>query len=89
MKAAQFTATKGLEARGLFLWMARATSSLPVPVSPVIRTVAPVGATRAINSRTALHGRARAVDLGGALQANHRVLQEDVLTSQPCALAGA
>ena len=32
--------------------MLRATSSFPVPVSPVIRTVAFVGATRAMSSRT-------------------------------------
>ena len=31
--------------RGLLWWMARATSSLPVPVSPVIRTVLAVAAT--------------------------------------------
>ncbi len=32
--------------------MARATSSLPVPVSPRMRTVVGVGATRAISSAT-------------------------------------
>ena len=34
-----------LVARGLFAWMARATSSLPVPLSPTMSTVAVVGAT--------------------------------------------
>ena len=33
-------------ARGLAAWIARATSSLPVPLSPRISTVASVGATR-------------------------------------------
>jgi hypothetical protein len=32
--AAQFTSTNGFAARGECLWMARATSSLPVPFSP-------------------------------------------------------
>jgi hypothetical protein len=38
--AAQFTATKRPSRRGLLLWIARATSSLPVPDSPRISTVA-------------------------------------------------
>ena len=37
-------ATKG-PGLPLQVWMARATSSLPVPVSPVTRTLASVGAT--------------------------------------------
>jgi hypothetical protein len=32
--AAQFTSTNGCAARGLSAWMAWATSSLPVPLSP-------------------------------------------------------
>ena len=36
--AARLTATKGCARRGLWLWMARATSSLPVPLSAVIST---------------------------------------------------
>ncbi len=43
--AAALTATKGPSARGLAAWMARATSSLPVPLSPVIRTGTLRGAT--------------------------------------------
>src|SRR5271156_1850267 len=43
--AAQFTLTKECEERRDRRWIARATSSLPVPVSPVISTVAAVGAT--------------------------------------------
>ena len=44
--AAQFTATKGPAPRSLASWIARATSSLPVPVSPRIVTVTRVGAAR-------------------------------------------
>ena len=36
----------GFALRRLMSWIARASSSLPVPVSPVISTVASVGATR-------------------------------------------
>ena len=43
--AAQFSATKGPFARGLDLWMASAASSLPVPLSPVTKTLARDGAT--------------------------------------------
>jgi hypothetical protein len=46
--AAQLTATKRFAARGERSWIARATSSLPVPVSPRTSTVASVGATRSI-----------------------------------------
>ena len=45
LRAVQFMATNGLVLRGLLVWMALATSSLPVPVSPWISTVALVGAT--------------------------------------------
>ena len=53
--AAQLTATKIRCARGLFAWMQRAMSSLPVPLSPVISTVALVGATLRAISRTSRH----------------------------------
>ena len=68
MKAAQLTATKGFETRGLFLWMARATSSLPVPVSPVMRTVALVGATRAIICRSSENCGTDAEDFAAAFE---------------------
>src|SRR5712691_7581311 len=42
--AAQLILTKVRSWRGLRLWMARAKSSLPVPVSPRRRTVVPKGA---------------------------------------------
>ena len=38
--AAQLTGSKFLSLRRLRLWMARATSSLPVPLSPVMKTEA-------------------------------------------------
>ena len=50
--AAQFTRTNGRSRRSLAAWIAAATSSLPVPDSPVISTRASVGATRAIIART-------------------------------------
>ena len=46
--AAQFTATKGLALRRPWSCNARATSSLPVPVSPRIRTVASLSAAMPI-----------------------------------------
>src|SRR5256884_5702779 len=51
--AAQLTVTKGCDDRADPLWMARATSSFPVPVSPVMRTVESVGATLATRESTA------------------------------------
>ena len=50
--AALFTHTNRWAARPLWRWMADATSSLPVPDSPVISTRASVGATRAIRARS-------------------------------------
>ena len=40
VRPAQFTATNGASLRLEWLWMYRATRSLPTPLSPVIRTVA-------------------------------------------------
>ena len=42
-RAEQSTGTNSCSARGLSRWMARATSSLPVPDSPVSRTVLSLG----------------------------------------------
>ena len=52
-RAAQLSLISGLAARRLWEWIARAISSLPVPVSPVMSTVASVGATRLTLSSTA------------------------------------
>ena len=46
--AEQFTATKGALRRGDISWRVRATSSLPVPLSPEMRTGALVGAAISI-----------------------------------------
>ena len=45
-RAEMLSGTKGLLLRGLFWCSARATSSLPVPLSPWISTVLSVGATK-------------------------------------------
>src|SRR6266545_4683142 len=50
--AALLTQMNGLAARALWRWIADATSSLPVPDSPVISTRASVGAIRAISARS-------------------------------------
>ena len=51
--ALQLSATKRCCRRGLVRWIARATISLPVPVSPLIRIVVVVGATVSINWKSA------------------------------------
>ncbi len=45
-RAPQFTATNGPSRRAPCVWMARATISLPVPLSPVSKTLAGASATR-------------------------------------------
>src|SRR5262249_5441617 len=51
--APQLTGRKSLSRRSESAWIARAINSFPLPLSPVIRTVACVGATfRAISRRT-------------------------------------
>src|SRR5215203_5191635 len=50
--AEQLMSTKAASRRGLRSWMARAANSLPVPVAPVIRTEASVGATRSITEKS-------------------------------------
>ena len=50
--AAQFTLTKGLSERPESWWTLRATSSLPVPLSPRTSTVMSVSATCSMISRT-------------------------------------
>ena len=50
--AEQFSGTKSFSLRGDRSWIARAASSLPVPVSPVISTVLRVGPTWRSSSNT-------------------------------------
>ena len=47
--APQLMATNGPARRALDSWIERATSSLPLPLSPHTSTVASVGATRAMS----------------------------------------
>ena len=54
--APQFNATKGFAARGDALWIASAASSLPVPLSPVMKTLAREAATLSIVRYTACIG---------------------------------
>ena len=51
VSAVQSMTTKGCRG-GLSVRIARAASSLPVPLSPVMSTVASAGATVSINSKT-------------------------------------
>ena len=66
--AAQLTATNGPVAALLRSWSARATSSLPVPLSPVTSTVASVSATRAMISWTFCIAGLVADELGARLR---------------------
>src|SRR5262249_19720863 len=54
--APQLPLTKARDARGERLWIARAMSSFPVPVSPMIRTVESIGATLATWDSTVSRG---------------------------------
>src|SRR5579872_6919560 len=54
--APQLTAMKGKRAPALRSWMVWATTSLPLPDSPTMRTVAVVGATLAIRRYTSCIG---------------------------------
>jgi hypothetical protein len=57
--AAQFTLISGMSRCALRSWMARATSSLPVPVSPVMSTVLLVSATSSPRRTTSSMARLR------------------------------
>src|SRR3989442_1311983 len=52
VRALQLTARKGLPQRGPLKWMARATNSFPLPLSPVISTGLLELVTRLIFSKT-------------------------------------
>ncbi|MNC85797.1 hypothetical protein D3C83_14110 [compost metagenome] len=55
--APQLIATKAASRRGLALWMAHAISSLPVPESPCMNTLASLSATiRALASTSSMAG---------------------------------
>src|SRR5215510_12518963 len=52
--AEQLISTKACSPLGLRSWIARAASSFPVPVAPVISTDASVGATRSMTEKSFL-----------------------------------
>ena len=81
-RAPQLIGTSGMSARRLWSCRARATSSLPVPVSPQIKTVEFVGATLAIMRRTASIGGDVADQLRGAFQAFESLLEGPILVGQ-------
>ena len=58
VRPAQFTATNGASLRLDWLWIYRATRSLPTPLSPVIRTVAGLFAARLGHGEQFRHGTA-------------------------------
>ncbi len=74
-----FTATKTWSARGELAWMALATSSLPVPVSPVIRMVERLERHLADQIEHAHHALALADDVGEAVALLERALELGVL----------
>ena len=60
-RAPAFTGTKGPLARALWAWTARATSSLPTPVSPTISTGASERAATSIWAYTSCMSRLRPI----------------------------
>ena len=80
--AAQLTATNGASARAEARWMPRATSSLPVPVSPSISTVIGVAAALSIRRNTSRIARLAADDLAEAVAARHVAAQRADLGAQ-------
>ena len=67
MRPAQFTPTNAALLRLDWLWMYRATTSFPTPLSPVIRTVAELFAARLGHGEQFRHGTA-GDDEAGLLQ---------------------
>ena len=80
--AAQFSLTNVRPRRPLRLWMARAISSLPVPVSPWINTVESVGATISTCFSTCFERRALADDLVEVVLGADLVLEVQLLGAQ-------
>jgi hypothetical protein len=79
--AAQFTRMKARAIRFDFLWMARAISSLPLPVSPVISTVESVAATLSTSVSTRRKRRRRPDDLLEHRRTVDLFAQRDVLVA--------
>ena len=83
--AEPFTATNGPSARGLPRWIASATSSLPVPLSPCRSTVASDGATRPIFAKSARIGALAPTRPSERAAAHHLVPQGAVLGEEAAA----
>jgi len=72
---AQLTLISGFSARGLYWWSRFATSSLPVPLSPVMSTVLRVGATWRTTSRSFAKAGLRPMTSAGWLSVLRRFLR--------------
>ena len=85
--AAQFTGTKGFAARGPSKWMARAASSLPVPLRPVMST----GAFTCAASRSACRTACMRADVPRSASADQRprTARRRPSTSRPSATSRA
>ena len=75
-------------ARRLLQWSARATISLPVPLSPVIRTVLSVSATRSTTLEHAAQRLARADQVLEVVAALELALEQAVLGLEAAVLDG-
>ena len=82
-RAAQLIETKARSCRRLLAWIARAASSLPVPLSPVIRTVESVEATFSIRSKTSCIGRLLPIMFSKLVSVPERLLEEHVFLAEP------
>ena len=86
--AAQFTATNDRSARGPLVWIASATSSFPVPVSPEISTDEVASAICAMSARSCRIGRLLPEQLARREVRAQRPAQERVLARQRPLAAG-
>ena len=68
--AAQLTATNGLVARAEWAWMYWATTSLPTPLSPVIKTLASPAAARVASVRTCRMARLTSTSRAAAVESS-------------------
>ena len=87
-RAPQLMETNGASRRGERAWMALATSSLPVPLSPVMSTVELVGATERTMVEDRRHGGGDAHDAVQAVRVSELGLEEEVLLLELLALEG-
>ena len=83
----QFKLTIGVPWRWLAAWIARATSSLPVPLSPVMSTVSDVGPTCRIRVRKACITGLEPIIAGELASASPKASAGSGWTSRPCRMA--